>query len=134
MYAIIQTGGKQVQVELGSKIRVEKIDTGVGENHQFDNVLLVANSEQTVVGTPYVENSPVVAKVLDHGRGDKIRVIKMKRRKNYRRTQGHRQSFTELEVISIGDASMPQDSQVAIAQDSETEQVEAIADENLDGS
>jgi len=108
MYAIIQTGGKQVQVELGSKFRVEKIGADVGDNHRFDNVLLVANGEQTMVGTPYVEDSPVVAKVLKHGRGDKIRVIKMKRRKNYRRTQGHRQSFTELEVISIGDSSRRQ--------------------------
>ena len=105
MYAIIKTGGKQVQVELGSKICIEKVNAPVGEHYQFDNVLLVSDGEQTQIGTPYVDDCPVVAKVLDHGRGEKIRVIKMKRRKNYRRTQGHRQSFTELEVVSIGNLS-----------------------------
>ena len=109
MYAIIQTGGKQVQVELGSKVRVEKISGAVGEHYQFDNVLLVADNDKTLIGTPYLEDSPVVGKILDHGRGKKIRVIKMKRRKNYRRTQGHRQSFTELEVIRIGEASNESD-------------------------
>ena len=103
MYAIIQTGGKQLRVEPGEKIRVEQLDVQIGDSIQFDNVLLVVNDDETLIGTPHVENSPVFAKVLDHGRGKKIKVVKMKRRKDYRRTQGHRQNYTELEVLSIGD-------------------------------
>ena len=102
MYAIIETGGKQIRVEPGHKVRVERLRAEVGESVQFDKVLLVADDEQTQVGTPHVEGTPVTARVLDHGRDKKIRVIKMKRRKNYRRTYGHRQDFTELEILSIG--------------------------------
>ena len=105
MYAIIETGGKQVRVEPGNRIKVERLSGEVGDNVQFDNVLLVSDGTQTVIGTPHVEDTPVIAKILDHGRGKKIRVIKMKRRKNYQRTYGHRQNYTELEVLSIGAAS-----------------------------
>ena len=105
MYAIIETGGKQVRVEPGNRIKVERLSGEVGDNVQFDHVLLVSDGTQTVIGTPHVEDSPVIAKILDHGRGKKIRVIKMKRRKNYQRTYGHRQNYTELEVLSIGVAS-----------------------------
>ncbi len=105
MYAIIETGGKQVQVELGSKVRVEKIKGDIGGHHAFEHVLLIADSENSQIGTPYLENSAVIGRILNQGRGKKIRVIKMKRRKNYRRTQGHRQSFTELEVVQIGEAA-----------------------------
>ena len=105
MYAIIETGGKQVRVEPGNRIKVERLRGEVGDNVQFDHVLLVSDGTQTVIGTPHVEDSPVIAKILDHGRGKKIRVIKMKRRKNYQRTYGHRQNYTELEVLSIGVAS-----------------------------
>ncbi len=102
MYAIIETGGKQVRVEPGSKVRVERLRGEVGDSVQLDSVLLVSDENETVVGTPHVEGSSVFAKILDQGRGRKIRVIKMKRRKNYRRTYGHRQDYTELEVLSIG--------------------------------
>ncbi len=102
MYAIIQTGGKQLRVEPGEKIRVEQLDANIGEDIEFEDVLLVVKDNETLIGTPHVENSPVFAKVLDHGRGKKIKVVKMKRRKNYRRTQGHRQNYTELEILSIG--------------------------------
>ena len=107
MYAIIETGGKQHKVTLGAKIRVEKLNASIGSDVQIDKVLLVSDNDQTAVGTPYVENMPVCAKVVDHGRGKKIRVIKMKRRKNYRRTQGHRQDYTELQILSVGDAVLP---------------------------
>ena len=113
MYAIIETGGKQVRVEPGNRIKVERLSGEVGDNVQFDNVLLVSDGTQTVIGTPHVENSPVIAKILDHGRGKKIRVIKMKRRKNYQRTYGHRQNYTELEVLSIGTASDSKEKAVA---------------------
>ena len=113
MYAIIETGGKQVRVEPGNRIKVERLSGEVGDNIQFDNVLLVSDGTQTVIGTPHVEDTPVIAKILDHGRGKKIRVIKMKRRKNYRRTYGHRQNYTELEVLSIGAASDSNEKAVA---------------------
>ena len=113
MYAIIETGGKQVRVEPGNRIKVERLSGEVGDNVQFDNVLLVSDGTQTVIGTPHVEDSPVIAKILDHGRGKKIRVIKMKRRKNYQRTYGHRQNYTELEVLSIGAASESKEKKVA---------------------
>ena len=106
MYAVIETGGKQLRVEPGKRIRVEKLKADVGANYTFDRVLLVNKGNETLIGTPLVENVPVVGKVVDHGRGDKIRVIKMKRRKNYRRTQGHRQSYTELEIVSIGETAL----------------------------
>lgn len=102
MYAIIQTGGKQLRVEPGEKIRVEQLDVQIGDDIQLDDVLLVVNDNEALIGTPRVENSPVFAKVLDHGRLKKIKVVKMKRRKDYRRTQGHRQNYTELEVLRIG--------------------------------
>ena len=105
MYAIIETGGKQVRVEPGSKVRIERLSANVGDSVQFDNVLLVCSEEETKVGTPHVEDSPVIAKIVEHGRDKKVRVIKMKRRKNYRRTYGHRQDFTEIEVLSIGEAA-----------------------------
>ena len=107
MYAIIETGGKQYKVSPGEKIRVERIRADVGASVQIDNVLLVAG-EEVVIGTPHVESTPVQAKVLAHGRGDKVNIIKMKRRKNYRRKQGHRQDFSELEITSIGDTTAPE--------------------------
>lgn len=130
MYAIIETGGKQVRVEPGTKIRVEKLKAEVGENFQFDNVLLVAGDNETLVGTPHVESMPVIGKVLDHGRGDKIRVIKMKRRKNYRRTQGHRQGYTELRIVSIGN-NLVEDTTPAAA---EEEVATAVEDTDSDES
>ena len=108
MYAIVETGGKQVRAELGKTIRVERLSTPIGEHYRFDNVLLVANDSETVIGTPHVESSPVIARVTSHGRGKKIRVIKMKRRKNYKRTQGHRQDYTELEILSIRGVVAPE--------------------------
>jgi len=123
MYAIIETGGKQVRVEPGRKIRVERLSGDVGDSIQFDHVLLVANGTDIAVGTPHVEDWPVSAKILEHGRGKKLRVIKMKRRKNYRRTHGHRQGYTELEILSIGDVQAVQkaDIEPATEQDELTE-------------
>ena len=100
MYAVIQTGGKQVRVSEGQEIYVEKLDVEAGENYTFTDVLMLGG-EQTVIGTPNVEGAKVVAKVLKHGRGPKIIVFKYKVRKNYRRKQGHRQSYTKLLIESI---------------------------------
>ncbi len=102
MYAIVETGGKQYRVALGEKIRIERLKAQVGSDISLENVLLVSKTDGTQIGTPRVEDFEIGAKVLEHGRGDKIRVVKMKRRKNYRRTQGHRQDYTELQITRFG--------------------------------
>jgi large subunit ribosomal protein L21 len=100
MYAIIETGGKQVKVEVGTKIYVEKLDAEVGSEYTFDKVLFVGG-ESTKVGAPYVKGATVVAKVDKQGKEKKILVFKYKSKANYRRKQGHRQPFTALTVESI---------------------------------
>ena len=100
MYAIIETGGKQVKVEIGSKIYVEKINAEVGKDVTFDKVIFVGG-ENTKFGTPYVEGATVVAKVEKQGKEKKIRVFKYKSKANYRRTTGHRQPYTCLTITAI---------------------------------
>ncbi len=100
MYAIIKTGGKQYCVEEGKKISVEKLDAEVGAEVVFDQVLLVAGDELQV-GQPTVAGAKVTAKVLEQGKGAKIRIFKYKAKSNYRRRQGHRQPFTKVEVTKI---------------------------------
>ena len=100
MYAVIQTGGKQLRVEQGQEIYVEKLDVEAGETYTFTDVLMLGG-EKVVIGTPNVEGAKVVATVVKHGRGKKIIVFKYKVRKNYRRKQGHRQAYTKLVVESI---------------------------------
>ena len=100
MYAIIKTGGKQYCVEEGKKISVEKIDAQVGEEVCFDEVLLVSGDE-TKVGQPTVAGAKVTAKVVEHGKGRKIRIFKYKAKSNYRRRQGHRQPYTMVEIEKI---------------------------------
>lgn len=100
-YAIISAGGKQYRVKVGQRCKIEKLEGEPGESVELDKVLLVAAGENVQVGAPYLEQTKVIAKILQHGRGDKIRIIKMRRRKGYRRTQGHRQDFTEIEITKI---------------------------------
>ncbi|HSH24140.1 MAG TPA: 50S ribosomal protein L21 [Massilibacterium sp.] len=100
MYAIISTGGKQVKVEEGQTIYVEKLDAEVGETVTFEDVLFVGG-DTVKVGTPTVEGATVTAKVEKQGRQKKILVFKMKRRKNYRRKQGHRQPYTKVVIEKI---------------------------------
>lgn len=100
MYAILETGGKQIKVEVGQKIFVEKIDAEVGATYTFDKVLLV-NDKKTKVGAPYVEGASVTAKVEKHGLSKKIIVFKYKAKDNYKRTYGHRQPYTCLSIESI---------------------------------
>ena len=100
MYAIIETGGKQVKVEEGQEIFVEKISTDENETVTFDKVLFVGGDD-VKVGTPYVEGATVTAKVQKHGRQKKVTVIKFKAKKNYNRKQGHRQPYTKLVVEKI---------------------------------
>lgn len=101
MFAIVDIAGFQEKVEEGAKLSVPTLDTEEGGSITFDKVFLICKGEDTVVGDPYVKGATVVVKVLTHGRDDKIRVYKMRRRKRYRRTHGHRQGHTEIEVVSI---------------------------------
>jgi large subunit ribosomal protein L21 len=101
MYAVISTGGKQYQVAQGERIRVEKLSGAVGDTVEIDEVLLVSDGEEVKVGQPMVEGAKVLARIIEQDRAKKIVVFKKKRRKGYRRKQGHRQPFTALEIQEI---------------------------------
>lgn len=101
MYAIIKTGGKQYKVEQGEQLQIEKLDAEVGDTVTFD-VLMVGDGSDVKIGAPIVDGVSVTAKVLEHGKGPKIRVFKYKPKKDYRRTQGHRQPYSLIEINSIG--------------------------------
>lgn len=101
MYAVIKTGGKQYKVAEGDTIKVEKLVAEAGKSVEFTDVLLIADGESVTVGTPLVKGASVTAKVTEQGRGPKIKIIKFKRRKQYRRQNGHRQSYTELAITGI---------------------------------
>lgn len=101
MYAVIKTGGKQYRVASGDKIKVEQIAADVGQEVTLDQVLAVGNGGELTVGAPLVSGASVVAKVISHGKHDKVRIFKMRRRKHYQKRQGHRQTFTELEIGAI---------------------------------
>ncbi|HEX7996787.1 MAG TPA: 50S ribosomal protein L21 [Pyrinomonadaceae bacterium] len=100
-YAIIKTGGKQFRVKAGEQVRVPSIDKEAGEAVELD-VLMIGGDGETKVGSSLDDGARVAATVLDHGRGDKLIVFKKKRRKQYKRTQGHRQGYTTLKIDSIG--------------------------------
>ena len=104
MYAVIKTGGKQYRVQEGDTLRVEKLAAEAGAKIQFDQVLMVGEGADVTVGTPFLSGAQVSATVLAQGRGDKIKVVKFKRRKNYLRQKGHRQAYTEVEITKIGGA------------------------------
>ena len=101
MYAVIATGGKQYRVEEGDVLRVEKLNAEEGSMVSLDQVLMVGAGEEVSVGTPYLEGGKVSAEVRAHGRGDKIEVVKFRRRKHHRKQMGHRQSYTELLIKKI---------------------------------
>jgi large subunit ribosomal protein L21 len=101
MYAVIATGGKQYRVTEGQTLKVEKLTADVGASLDIDKVLMVANGDDVKIGKPYVDGGKVTATVKSHGRGEKIRIIKFRRRKHSRKQQGHRQSYTELEITGI---------------------------------
>jgi large subunit ribosomal protein L21 len=101
LYAILETGGKQIQVSPGESIRVEKLDAEVGSTVEFDRVLMLNQDGEVELGRPYVEGARVTGTVLEQGRAQKVLVFKKKRRKQYRRTRGHRQSFTSVRIESI---------------------------------
>jgi large subunit ribosomal protein L21 len=101
MYAVIKSGGKQYRVESGAKLRVEALGAEVGANVSFEEVLLVGAGDAVKVGSPLVSGALVKATVLAHGRGDKVKIFKLRRRKHYQKTQGHRQSYTEVRIDDI---------------------------------
>ncbi|MDH7478450.1 MAG: 50S ribosomal protein L21 [Syntrophomonadaceae bacterium] len=101
MYAIIETGGKQYRVKAGDTLKVEKLMAAEGELVEFDRVLAVGQGDEVKVGTPLVAGAKALARVLEHGRGEKIIVFKYKPKKNYRRKQGHRQPYTKLVIEKI---------------------------------
>ncbi|KON80775.1 MULTISPECIES: 50S ribosomal protein L21 [Aromatoleum] len=101
MYAVIKTGGKQYRVAAGEKIKVEQIPADVGSEITIDQVFMVGEGESVKIGTPVVSGAVVTATVVSHGRHDKIKIFKMRRRKHYQKHQGHRQNYTELRIEAI---------------------------------
>lgn len=101
MYAVIRTGGKQYRVSEGSVLKVEKLDAEAGESIDLDKVLMVSDGDDVKVGQPYLTGGKVTATIKSHGRGKKVKIIKFRRRKHHMKRQGHRQSYTELEVTGI---------------------------------
>ena len=101
MFAVVRTGGKQFRVEPGTSVRVEKLDGAVGDSIELPEVLLVGEKDSATIGTPLVNGAKVKGTITAQGRGPKITIFKMKRRKGYRRKSGHRQSFTEIRVDQI---------------------------------
>ena len=101
MYAVFQSGGKQYRVSEGQTLRLEKLDVETGATVEFDSVLMIANGEEITVGAPLVEGGKVAAEVVKHGRGDKVKIVKFRRRKHSRKQAGHRQWFTEVKITGI---------------------------------
>jgi large subunit ribosomal protein L21 len=101
MYAVLETGSKQYRVAAGDTLEVERLDVEAGQPHTFNRVLLVSNDGNISVGSPTVENATVVADVVEHLRGPKVVAFKMKRRKGYHRTVGHRQELTKIRIKEI---------------------------------
>jgi large subunit ribosomal protein L21 len=101
MYAVVETGGKQYRVMKGETLRVELLDVEPGSTVEFDRVLLVGTGEKITVGNPVVDGAKVTATVKNHGRADKIRIVKFRRRKHHRKQMGHRQHYTEVEITGI---------------------------------
>jgi len=101
MYAVIRTGGKQYRVQSGEKLKVELIPAEVGAQVDLDQVLMVADGDAVTFGRPLVSGAKVTATVLAHGRHEKVKIFKMRRRKHYQKHQGHRQGFTEVHIDTI---------------------------------
>ncbi len=101
MYAVFSTGGKQYRASEGDVLRVEKLEVEKGATIELDQVLMVGEGDDVRIGTPTVEGGKVTAEVVDHGRGEKIRIIKFRRRKHHMKQMGHRQYYTELKITGI---------------------------------
>jgi large subunit ribosomal protein L21 len=101
MYAIIKSGGKQYRVKAGEQLRVEALSADVGASISLEEVLLVGAGDEVKVGAPFVSGAKVKATVVSHGRGEKLKIFKLRRRKHYQKSQGHRQSYTEVRIDDI---------------------------------
>ncbi|MGE8548733.1 50S ribosomal protein L21 [Alcaligenes sp. WGS1538] len=101
MYAVIKTGGKQYRVTAGQKLKIEQIPADIGQEISLDQVLSVGEGEALKIGAPFVDGAVVKATVLAQGRHDKVKIFKMRRRKHYRKTQGHRQNYTEIRIEAV---------------------------------
>ena len=101
MYAVIKSGGKQYRVESGAQVRLESLVADVGSAVSFEEVLLVGNGDKVKVGAPLVSGATVKATVVSHGRGEKVKIFKLRRRKHFQKTQGHRQNYTEVRIDEI---------------------------------
>ncbi len=101
MFAVIVSGGKQYRVQEGQTLKLEKLSAEAGSNVEFDRVLLVGNGDDIKVGAPVVDGAKVAAEVVSHGRGEKVNIIKFRRRKHHMKRQGHRQWFTEVKITGI---------------------------------
>jgi large subunit ribosomal protein L21 len=101
MYAVIQTGGKQYRVQEGDLLKVETLNAEAGQEFEFDKVLMVQTDDGVKVGRPYLEGGKVTATVKSHGRHDKVKIVKFRRRKHYMKQAGHRQNYTEVQITGI---------------------------------
>jgi large subunit ribosomal protein L21 len=101
MFAVIVSGGKQYRVQEGQTLKLEKLAVEAGVNVEFDRVLLIGNGDDIKVGAPVVEGAKVAAEVVSHGRGEKVNIVKFRRRKHHMKRQGHRQWFTEVKITGI---------------------------------
>ncbi|MDR3429380.1 MULTISPECIES: 50S ribosomal protein L21 [Silvimonas] len=101
MYAVVKTGGKQYKVVVGEKLKVEQIAADIDSQIVLNEVLMVANGDAVTIGTPVVAGAAIKATVVSHGRGAKVSIFKMRRRKHYQKHQGHRQNYTEIRIDSI---------------------------------
>ena len=104
MYAVIKTGGKQYKVAAGETLKVERLSAKVGQDVTLDQVLAVGAGADLVTGSPLVGGARVIASVVSHGRHDKVRIFKMKKRKHYQKRQGHRQGYTEIRISAVNAA------------------------------
>lgn len=114
MYAVFATGGKQYRASTGDKLKVEKLDAEKGAKVVLDQVMMVGEGEDVKIGAPFLKGGKVTATVVDHGRGEKIRILKFKRRKHQMKRMGHRQDYTQIEITAIA-ASAPKKKKVSKA-------------------
>ena len=132
MYAVIETGGKQYRVQKGDVLRVERLAVSAGETVTFDKVLVLKDASGLKVGTPYVEGAAVEAVALSNGKADKVVIFKYKNKKDYRKKQGHRQPFTEVEIKSLGgEEDEPAAVEEAPAAEEAVEEVQEAAEETV---
>ncbi|WP_113907134.1 50S ribosomal protein L21 [Aliidiomarina celeris] len=102
MYAVFQSGGKQHRVTEGQTVRLEKLEVATGDTVEFEQVLMLSDGENVTIGAPFVSGGKVTAEVVTHGRGEKVKIVKFRRRKHSRKQMGHRQWFTEVKITGIG--------------------------------